>query len=111
MNWYARYKTSQFVDYNALVNSIYQRLVQADRGAPAAENAADDVHSQGFDLTQIENAVQQAVYMIVGNRGEPALSDAQRHVVQTIRGGAMMGGSEPMDPSAGLGEGVQLNAV
>ena len=97
MNWYAFYKNSQFVDFNGLVQSIYQRLIQADRGNPSAESAADDIQSQGSDPQTIENALQQAVFLIVGDQGESVLSEPQRHVVQTIRGGAMQDPNQVQD--------------
>lgn len=111
MNWYNLYKVSQVVDYKALVNSIYQRLVQSSQGATSGENAADDIHSQGFDPTTIEQAIQQAVYQVVGDQGEQMLTDGQRHVIQTIRGGQMMGGESPVNQPMGEGQGINLNSV
>lgn len=87
LNWYKNLKVAQFVNFQAIVQSIYQRLVQADRGAPAAENAADDILSQGFAPPQIENAINQAIAKLLGPNGnETQLSEPQRHVIYTLRG-------------------------
>lgn len=111
MSWYSIYKTSQFVGWPQLVQSIYQRLMQAQNDNPSAENAADDVHSQGFDQPTIDKALQQAIIMVVGPVGdETQLSDGQRHVVQTIRG--QIPTEQPQQPDAGInGQGIQLNSV
>ena len=87
MNWYSRLKMSQFVDFRGLVNAIFQRLKQAEGQPMAAENAFDDVHSQGFDMSQIENAIMQALSYYLGPGGnEMKLNDSQRHLIATLRG-------------------------
>lgn len=111
MNWYARLKHAQFVDFQGLVNAIAQRLKQSEGAAMANENAFDDIHAQGFDLNQIETAIVQALSMYMGPGGNEAqLNDSQRHLIATLRGQqAISPDVMEQDPMQQMGD--QLNNV
>jgi len=107
LTWYLKYKLSQFVGPQGLANSIFQRLRQADDSHNVAENASDDIQSQGYDQMTIENAIQQAIAMLSASSGNSLqLSDSQRHLLETLRGNQSMTGA-PMEPM----DGGALNSV